>query len=73
MLTSAHLKEKKILNDIESKIKVLDLEELSVPRARKPPARFGGLGEVFQTKSVCKYFRIEYLKLIDVAIQQLSV
>ena len=41
-------------------------------RARKPPARFGGLGEVFQSKSVCKYFRIEYLKLIDVAIQQLS-
>jgi len=28
------------------------------------------VGEVFQTKSVCKYFRVEYLKLIDV--QQLS-
>jgi len=62
----------KILNDVESKIKVLDLEELSVPRTRKPPGRFCGLGEVFQTKSVCKYFRIEYRKLIDVAIQQLS-
>lgn len=62
----------KIFNDVESKIKVLDLEELSVPRARKPPTRFSGLGEVFQTKSVRKYFRIEYLKLIDVAIQQLS-
>ena len=54
----------KIFNDVESKIKVLDLEELSVPRARRPPARFCGLGEVFQTKSVCKYFRIEYLKLL---------
>ena len=62
-----------ILNDVESKIKVLHLEELSVPRARRPPARFCGVSEVFQTKSVCKYFRIEYLKLIDVAIQQLSV
>jgi len=62
----------KILNDVESKIKVLHLEELSVPRARRSPARFCGVGEVFQTKSVCKYFRIEYLKLIDVAIQQLS-
>ena len=50
--------------NVESKIKVLDLAEL--PRARKPPSRFGGLGEVFQSKSVCKYFRIEYLKLIDV-------
>ena len=62
----------KILNNVESKIKVLDIAELSVPRARKPPARFGGLGEVFQSKSVCKYFRIEYLELIDVAIQQFS-
>jgi len=57
----------KILNDVESKIKVLHLEELTVPRAR-----FCDVGEVFQTKRVCKYFRIEYLKLIDVAIQQLS-
>jgi len=63
----------KILNDVESKIKVLHLEEPSVPRARRStPARFCGVGEVFHTKSVCKYFRIEYLKLIDVAIQQLS-
>ena len=62
----------KILGHVESKIKALDLEELSVPRARKPPARFCGLAEAFQTKSVRKYFRIEYLKLIDVAIQQLS-
>jgi len=43
-----------------------------VPLARRPPARFCGPGEVFQTKSVCEYFRIEYLKLIDVTIQQLS-
>ena len=62
----------KLVNDVESKIKVLDLDELSVPRARKPLTRFCGQGEVFQTTSVCKYFRIEYLKLIDVAIQQLS-
>ena len=62
----------KILNNVESKIKVLDLAELSVPRARKPPPRFGGPGEAFHSKSVCEYFRIEYLKLIDVAIQQIS-
>ena len=62
----------KILNSVESNIKVLHLKELSVPRARRPPARFCGVGEVFHTNSVCKYFRIEYLKLIDVAIQQLS-
>jgi len=50
----------KILNDVESKIKVLHLEELSVLRARRSTrARFCDVGGVFQTKSVCKYFRIE--------------
>jgi len=49
----------KILNDVESKINVLHLEELSVPRSRRSSARLCDVGGVFQTKSVCKYFRIE--------------
>ena len=62
----------KILSDVESKIKAFDLDQLSVPRPRRQPARLCGLAEAFQTNIVCSYFRIEYLKLIDVAIQQLS-
>jgi len=62
----------KLLSDAELKIKLLELEELSVPRVRKPPARFSGSGEAFQMTSVRQYFRIEYVKLIDVATQQLS-
>ena len=51
-----------ILGDVESKIKLLDVDELSVPRTRKPPARFCGLlAEAFQTNSVRTYYRMNIL------------
>jgi hypothetical protein len=37
----------KIFDNVESKIKLLDVDELSVPRTRKPPARFCGLAEAY--------------------------
>jgi len=39
---------------------------------RKPPARFNGLGKAFKADTVNTHYRIEYLKLIVVAIQQLD-
>jgi len=61
-----------LLVKVERQVKELDLEHLSVPRARQPPARFCGLAEAFHAKSVEVHYRIEYFKLLDVAIQQLD-
>lgn len=61
-----------LLIKVERQVKELDLKPLSVPRARQPPARFCGSSEPFHTKSVEVHYRIEYFKLLDVAIQQLD-
>ena len=61
-----------MLTKVEREVEDLDLEPLSVPRARKPPARFCGLANAFQANTVTVHYRVEYVKLIDVAIQQLS-
>ena len=61
-----------IFKEAEQMIQSLDLEELSIPRTKKPPARFSGLAEAFHTKNVPKHFKIEYLKLVDVAFQHLG-
>lgn len=62
----------KMFKEAEQMIESLDLKDLSIPRTKKPPARVCGLAEAFHTQSVPRYFKIEYLKLVDVAIQQLS-
>ena len=49
----------------------LQLEDLSLPRAKKPPSRFCGIAEAFHARSVKQHFRIEYLKMVDVATEQL--
>ena len=54
------------------KRKELDLDELTLPRAKKAPARISGQPKAFHPTNVQDYFRMEYLKMIDVAIQQLS-
>ena len=53
-------------------IQPLGLDKLSKPRTKKVPKRFAGLALSFTPDSVSQYYKIEYLKLIDVAIRQLS-
>jgi len=50
-------------------IKRWGLKPLQLPRARKPLVQFDGLAEAFEVDTVNTHYRIEYLKLIDVAIQ----
>lgn len=50
----------------------LDLEELQVPRQRKPPKRYAGSAESHIATTVCDYYRPQYFFLIDTAIQQLT-
>ena len=57
---------------MERHIAEYDLDPLTVPRARKPPARLCGQAEAFHTTSVETHYRIEYAKLIDVAVQPLD-
>jgi len=54
-------------------IQSLSLEELSTPRTKNLPVRFGGLTLAFHPESVPKHFKIEYLNVVvvDVAIWQL--
>jgi len=43
-----------------------------LPRRRKPPTCFSGPAEAFYALSVHEYYRVEFFKLIDVAVQQLD-
>lgn len=50
----------------------MDLEELQVPRQRKPPKRYTGSAESHVATTICDYYRPQYFLLIDTAIQQLT-
>lgn len=56
---------------VESAITKLELEMLSLPRRKRPPVRFTGPAEAYQPDMTRDYFRIEYLKMIEVSLQQL--
>ena len=58
---------------VESTVKELELEALSLPRRRRPPARYTGPAEEYQPNNTREYFRVEYVKMIDVALQQLDL
>lgn len=58
----------KLLSKVERQIAEYDLDPLTVPRARKPPARFCGQAEAFHTTSAKTHYRIEYVKLNDVRL-----
>jgi len=60
-----------LLTKVED-IKRWGLKPLQLPPARKPLARFDGLTEACKADAINTHYRIEYLKLIDVAIQQLD-
>ena len=62
----------KIWESFEANRKKLALEELGLSRTRKPPVRFCGDGEAFRATTVKQHYRIEFRKIIDVAIQQLN-
>ena len=49
-----------------------DLDEMQVPRARKPPARLTGPSSAHHPTSIDQYFSVEYYKLIDTASVKLN-
>jgi len=61
-----------ILVDTIRQIEDLQLEELHMPRARRPPKRLTGQAEAYSPQSVEEYYRTEYFKMLDVCIQQMS-
>ena len=56
----------------EDRAKELDLEEIVAPRVRRPPKRFAGTGAIFSAESPEQHFRMEFFKIIDTALMQLS-
>jgi len=61
-----------LLAKVEKLITEMDLNPLVLPRRRKPPTRFSGPAEEFHASSVDEHYRVEFFKLIDVAVQQLD-
>jgi hypothetical protein len=50
----------------------LDLEELQVPRQRRPPKQYNGDAVSHAATTVCYYYRQLYYLLVDTAMQQLD-
>lgn len=61
-----------LLARLNDSIEELELEPLRVPRQKKVPARFTGIGAAHQATSVEEYFRPMYYEFIDHAVQQLE-
>jgi len=62
----------KLLADAVEAVAELDLEELKVPRQRKPPKRYTGAAAAHVATTVCDYYRPLYFLLVETAIQQLK-
>ena len=60
-----------VFHKFEVKTNEFELEKLTLPRT-KNPARISGQAKAFHPTNVQDYFRIKYLKMINVAIQQLN-
>jgi hypothetical protein len=61
-----------MLLETEGTVTKLDLEEISLPRQRKPPSHLTGIGAVHVYLSVSEYYRPLFYALIDTAVQQLK-
>lgn len=61
-----------VLSQAEVKIETLGLEPPRLPRQRKTLVRFGGSSAEFHAASVADHLRIEYFKILDFSITQLT-
>jgi hAT family C-terminal dimerisation region len=61
-----------MLQETEGIVTKLDLEDISLPRQRKPPKRLTGIGAAHVCLSVSEYYRPFFFTLIDTAVQQLK-
>lgn len=50
----------------------MDLDVIAAPRKRRPPRRYSGPAEPYQTDSVMEFYKHEYFKVIDTAVVQLD-
>jgi hypothetical protein len=67
-----HLREEKafdqVLVNTSQVVAEMDLEELKVPRQRRPPKRFTGDADGHVATTVTDYYRPLYFMLVDTAI-----
>jgi hypothetical protein len=57
---------------VEEKRAEFDLDEIVAPRVRRPPKRFVGSAETLVPERPVQHFHMEFFKVIDSALQQLS-
>lgn len=60
------------MREVEATIEQLKLEPLCVPRRKRPPKRLSGPAAANHPATVSQHYMVEYFKLLDVSIQQLS-
>ena len=60
----------KIINEVEDKIKYLELSCLKSPRRKTTPKWLTGPADAYNPPTVAQYFRIEFFKILDVGIGQ---
>lgn len=61
-----------IMREVEATIEQLKLEPLCVPRRKQPPKRLSGPATAYHPATVSQHYMVEYFKLLDVSILQLS-
>ena len=61
-----------IMREVNARIEQLKLEPLCVPRRKQPPKRLSGPAAAYHPATVSQHYMVEYFKLLDVSIQQLS-
>ena len=50
----------------------MDLDVIAASRKRRPPRRYSGPAEPYQTDSVMEFYKQEYFKVIDTAVVQID-
>lgn len=58
----------KLLSSVNKKIREIDLEELRLPRKRRPPARITGAAPPYQPTSILEHYLPQFFDMIDTAV-----
>jgi len=63
---------RQLFRECSQTVQKLDLEEMTPPRQRNPPARYAGRASPYHAATVEEHFRAIYFVVIDNAIEQLQ-
>ena len=56
-----------LLDSVNKRVNDLDLDEVTIPRQRRPPARVTGAASAFQASSISQHYAPQFFEAIDTA------